>query len=205
MMNAKRIWLVIPAALIPYLCLFTMATMFFCFDYQFFRIIMEKVFNYNGPLLVLTLFIIVAVSCVLSIISFVLSICKKWDPVSLAKTSAIIKLLQIPAYLLIFVLGVLLLISIFTFAVSFILCFLDCLTLVLTSLITVAAIVNARRQRLITKTEAVIFSILQFIFVVDVIFSILFLFKIFKREKNGFRCEEDSDTTVLDSANPDEA
>ena len=64
----------------------------------------------------------------------------------LAKTAVTVKLCQIPAYILIFLLGVAFFFSIFTFAFSLALAVLDGLALLLSGLLTVAAVIRADRQ-----------------------------------------------------------
>lgn len=112
---------------------------------------------------------------------FVLSIRKSWDSLSLAKTAVIVKLIQVPAYLLIFVMGVLLLLTIFTIPFAIALFLFDCITLCLTGLLTIAAAVNAARQRYITAKCAIWVGVLQFVFVADVVSTMVFFSKLPKK------------------------
>lgn len=177
-MNKKRIWLIIPTTLIPYLVLFSLATIFASTKLSFFQSMMEIVFRENIINLVIMLLLYCTFSTVLSIICFVVSIRQKWNALSLAKTTVIVKLIQLPAYIFIFVLGFLLIISLFTIPFSIGLFLLDCLTVFLTGLLTFAAVINAVRQDLFKLKEVTWVIILQLIFCADVVASIVFYLKL---------------------------
>lgn len=183
-MNKKRIWLIIPSFFLPYLILLTLATMF-SVENPIFEFVMKYLFNNNGLLLIAFTLLFVLFASVLSIICFILSLQKKWDPLSLAKSVMIIKLLQIPAYIVIFILGAVFLLTIFTYAITFFLFLFDCISLILTGLITISAIINAMHQQLIDKSESILFIILQFFFVADVVSSVILYFTLLKNHKNS--------------------
>lgn len=182
-MDKKRIWLVIPTTLLPYLALFTLTAIFLSTKYRFFEVVMESVFNNNAIYLILALLLYCILATALSIIFFATSIRQEWEPVSLAKSAMIIKLIQVPAYALIFVLGILLVITIFTIPFSIGLFLLDCLCLFLSGLLTSAAVINAARQGIFSFKEVVWIIILQLVFCADVIASILFYLKVKERKK----------------------
>ena len=173
-MNKKRFWFIIPTALLPYLVLFALATVFFSTKYPFFERIMVSVFHGNAIILLIALSLYCLLAAVISIWGFVISIRMGWDCFSLVKSAMIVKLMQVPAYILIFVLSVLLATTIFTIPFSIGLFLIDCLTLYLTGLVTIAAAVNTVRQDKIKSTEALLIIILQFIFCVDIVASIVF-------------------------------
>lgn len=75
---------------------------------------MEKVFNNNVWSLIGLVLLLVFLVIIFTVIYFILCLLKAFDPVSLAKTAIIVKLLQIPSYVVIFILGLLFLIAIFT-------------------------------------------------------------------------------------------
>jgi hypothetical protein len=99
----------------------------------------------------------------------------------MAKTAMIVKLTQVPAYVLIFILGVLFVITLFTIPFTLGIYLLDCLTLALTGFLTLAAVICAIRQGLCTWKECIWVVILQFIFCGDVVASILFFRMLKKR------------------------
>ena len=182
-MNKKRIWLVIPSVLFPYCVLFGLAIIFFSSKYSFFECIMEQVFRGNAWYLVAALLVVGILSIILSIICFCKSTREGWDARSLAKTAMITKLIQVPAYVLIFFWGVLLAITIFTIPFSLGLFLFDCLTLVATGLITTASAIIAIRQRIFTFKESFWVIVLQVVFCADVVASIIYFMALRKKYK----------------------
>ena len=179
-MNGKRIWLILPAALLPYLALISMAVIFYSTEIPICRYLLETVFRDNGLNLILALFAYCMVAAVLSCICFAVSIYQSWDPLSLAKTAMLVKLLQIPAYGLIFLMGVMFMITLFTIPFAIGLLLLDCLSVFLSGLITISAVSNAARQGLMPYRRSLWVILLQFIFCADVIAATVFYFKLKK-------------------------
>ena len=177
-MTKKNFWIVIPILLLPYLALFTLATVFLSTKIAFFRYIMEYVFGSNALYLIGTFILYCVLTTILSISCFAFSIYHKWDALSLVKTMMIIKLIQIPAYILIFVLGIFLAITIFTFPFAIGLFLLDCLSLFLTGILVVSAAINSIKQGLFKLKDVFWIMILQFVFCVDVISTIIFYVKL---------------------------
>ena len=184
-MNKKLFFIFIPIALFPYLILFTLATIFLSTDIPFFRWIMESVFDSNALFLIAALLLYFILTALLSIICFVVSIYAKWDALSLAKAAMITKLIQIPAYILIFALGFMFLITIFTYPFSFALFMLDCLSIFLTGLWVVAAIISAIRNNSFSFIEIFWVILLQFVFCADVISSVVFYNKLKRLNNEG--------------------
>ena len=177
----KKVLFFIPIVLAPYLVLLAFATIFFSTKLPAFRWIMEDVFRGNALYLVAAVLIFCVIIVVWSgILSFV-SIYKKWDALAVAKCAMIIKLAQIPAYAMIFALGVLLAIGIFTIPFAIGLFVLDCLLLFATGLLVISAVVISTRNERHTFREMLWVVLLQFVFCVDVIASI-FLYRKMKQE-----------------------
>ena len=177
-MKNKKILLAIPSIILPYVLLLVLFTIFSGSGNPISRFIIEDIFAGNGLLLFLAFCIFTFISFVLNIIFFVLSITKKWDELYLAKVAMITKLIQIPSYIVIFVLGVLLTITIFTFVFSILMFFFDYLTLIMTGLINSAAVINASRKKAVSFGKNIWIIILQFVFCADVVASIIFYIKI---------------------------
>lgn len=177
-MKNKKILLAIPSIILPYVLLLVLFTIFSGSGNPISHFIIEDIFAGNGLLLFLAFCIFTFISFVLNIIFFVLSITKKWDELYLAKVAMITKLIQIPSYIVIFVLGVLLTITIFTFAFSILMFFFDYLTLIMTGLINSAAVINASRKKAVSFGKNIWIIILQFVFCADVVASIIFYIKI---------------------------
>lgn len=181
-MTKKNFWITVPILLLPYLALFTLAAVFLSTEIPFFRYIMESVFDSNALYLIGTFILFCIVTMVLSIICFVLSIYKKWDVLSLAKTVMIIKLVHIPAYVLIFVFGILLAITIFTIPFSIGLFLFDCLSLFLTGALMISAVINSIKQGIVKFKDILWIMILQFVFCADVVSAIIFYVKLKKTD-----------------------
>lgn len=146
---------------------------------------MEKVFNNNVWSLIGLVLLLVFLVIIFTVAYFILCLLKAFDHVSLAKTAIIVKLLQIPSYVVIFILGLLFLIAIFTVRFTIALFMFYCVILFLSGLLSVAAIMNANRREMIIEIQAIVFGILQFIFVADVISTIILYRKLSKKKKDS--------------------
>lgn len=182
-MNTKKAWSIVPAAALPYLALFALAVIFLSTTNSFFHLVMEKVFGGNALLLIAALLLCCVAVLTYSIVCFVISIRKGWNALSLAKSAMILKLIQVPAYVMIFAMGVLFAITLFTIPFAVGLLLLDCLTLFLSGLFTVAACVNAVRQGDFKSKEVLWIVILQLFFCADVVASVVFYLRSKKRKK----------------------
>ena len=162
----KRNFLLVPVVVFPYLILFAIVCIFSGY-------FMDSLFQNNALLLLfaLLIFYIVALAC--TVVSFITGIAKKKSGLALFRASMIIKLLHIPSYVLIFIIGLLCLITIFTFAITIVLMILDCMTIFLTGLIGLCGIIRSFKENKLSKNEAIIHGVLQFVFCADVISSIM--------------------------------
>ena len=93
----------------------------------------------------------------------------EWDTRSIALANMAVKLLQIPAYVLWFILGASMFLFGF-FAVSFVV---DAMTIVLSGLVGLAAVLRCRKAGILTRSQAVRYGVLQFVFCVDVVSAII--------------------------------
>ena len=185
-MNKKRIWLVLPAAAIPYVVIITLLFIFYSVQNPAIGFIMEKLFFSNALYLLLLFLIYVVMAIALTVIAFVLAIVKNWDAVSLAKTAMLIKVIQIPAYIVIFGLGVLLAITIFTYPVTILFIILDYITLVMSGLLNIAGVILAARQKKQSFKSSVWIVVLQFVYCADIVASVIFYIKLKKAQKAKF-------------------
>ncbi len=177
-MKRKVLLSAIPALILPYVALLSLALIFFSSKVAIFDSVMENVFNNNGLLLIGVLLLFFVISAVLSVVFFVISIRNGWNALSLAKTAMIVKLIQIPAYVLIFILGVLLAITIFTLPFVLLLFLVDCFSLFSSGAIAVSAMINSVKQGEFKLKEVIGFIISQFIFCADVVMAIVFYKKL---------------------------
>lgn len=145
---------------------------------------MDSLFAGNGLYLVGAVLLYAVFAAVLSMLFAVKSIRKATAPVFLAKAAMIIKWCQVPAFLLIFVLGVMFAITLFTIPFALGLFLLDCLTVFLTGILTAAAAVNAVRLGLFRTKEVLWIVALQLVFCADVMAATAFYRKLKQRTEN---------------------
>lgn len=164
------------AAIFPYSILFALYCMFSGF-------LMHSVFQSNGFLLLLAVLLFWVVSLGCAVATCVISLARKWDSYELARANMILKLIPVPAYILIFLLGCAFLITIFTFAISVILMLLDGMAIVLSGLIGVAAVKRNHSDKILSTKEMVAHGILQFVFCADVVSAIVVFYKARRAKK----------------------
>lgn len=124
-------------------------------------------------LFLLLLFVLYIVAIISAIIVFIKGITGKKKSLEILHINMVIKLIHIPAYLLIFVIGLLCSITIFTIGITIILMVLDGITIVLTGLIGLGGIIGGLRENKISIKQAAINGILQFVYCADIISSII--------------------------------
>lgn len=163
-----------PSAILPYLMVFIVLLIFFSTKVSLFSQIMEIVFQNNALQVLLVLAICIFLAFILTAIFLLLSIKNDWDPLSLAKTAMIVKIIQIPAYIAIFVLGLVCMLSIFTYVAAALFAIFDFLCLILTGMITSAAVINALKAKRTTLKSCWWVLAMQFVFCADVVAAILF-------------------------------
>lgn len=94
---------------------------------------------------------------------------KGWSPHALVQANMWIKLLQIPAYALWFLVGMLL----FLFMGALLAVLVDAMTILLSGLVGLAAVRRCKEEGVLTADQAVTYGILQFVFCVDVVSAII--------------------------------
>ena len=142
---------------------------------------MDTVFRNNGLYVLLSLFALFVAAFICSINIFITSILFKRSARELLHINMLIKIIHVPAYILIFFIGLFSLITIFTAGITVALIILDGLTILLTGLIGLAGIIRAFVENKLPKKTAIIHAVLQFVFCADVISSIV----IYKKIKNA--------------------
>ena len=158
--HMKKFILLLPGLLCPYILLILM----FCFF-----IINSSFIGENLPVVLLSFAALIVISIICSLIYVVLGLCRKWDSRETAFISLLIKVLQIPSYVLIFGIGCIFILTIFTYAISFILVIFDCLTIFITGLTGLLSVTRCYRDGKLTKLFAFVCGFCQFIFCIDVI------------------------------------
>lgn len=114
-----------------------------------------------------------ALALVCVIIVFIASLAGKGNPLKRLRVNMVVKLIHIPAYILIFVIGFLCLFTIFTFGISIVLMVLDAFTILLSGLIGLSGVIRSYKENIISKRTAKIHGVLQFVFCADVVSAII--------------------------------
>lgn len=144
--------------------------------------VMESLFDNNIYLGFLYLYIFWMAAFVSAVLICIRNISQKRDPLELARTNMILKLVHIPAYLFIFVVGLICVLTIFTIPVSVCLAVLDCAAIALSGLAGASAVKRCHEEGALSTGEAAAFGVLQFIFCVDVVISVVVFVKAKKRQ-----------------------
>ena len=165
--NMKRFLLLIPVTLLPYILLFALYSLFIN------QYIVEKFFGSNALWLLFMIFAATVISFICTLVYMPLCLAKGWSARQTAFFNMLIKLIHIPAYLVIFVLGVLFFITIFTYAFSIFFVIFDCMTIFITGLIGLTANLRLYKEKKCTGSFAAINSICQFLFCIDVINAVI--------------------------------
>lgn len=135
--------------------------------------LMESIFQNNAYLCLLLLIIIWVIALICAVSICAVSLVRKWDFVELSRVNMLIKTISIPAYFFIFVFGLACMLTIFTFGISIVLMVLDAMAIVLSGLIGVSAVKRSYDNKAISVKEMILYGILQFVFCVDVVVSII--------------------------------
>ncbi|MBQ6795452.1 MAG: hypothetical protein IJO83_04830 [Clostridia bacterium] len=164
----KYIGLIFPLIL-PYVFLLGMGGILF-FDGK----IIDEVFG-NFPNFILLVIGIFLLALIATIVTATLAVVRKWDGREIAKANMIVKLLQIPAYILIFAEGVYFSLSmmLLTPVAGMLFVLFDCAVVFMTGVIGAVAAAGCCREYGLDKKFAIILGIGQFIFCVDVVCAVL--------------------------------
>lgn len=162
----KKWLLSIPIILFPY----TILAMLYCIFTGF---LIETVFQNNFLYCVLFIFIFGILALICEILLYFL--CYKGNTTALdfAFLNMVIKLSHIPAYIVIFVLGILFLITIFTIGFSLAFIIFDAFTIFISGIVGILAVRKNYLEKNISLTECWIYGLLQFAFCLDIVFAII--------------------------------
>ncbi len=123
------------------------------------------------------------ISIVCSVLVFSFTVTGEWDPKVTARNVMIAKLIQIPAYVTIFALGVLFFIMPLTWGFILLFIVLDCISVGLTGFAALSCTLSGCQTQKLKPWEATLFGIGNFLFVVDVAAVIVNYVLIRKRSK----------------------
>ena len=178
MKKVKYYIFALPVAIFPYVLIAGLACLYSAK-------VMEEVFGGNGYALLAVVALFIPVCGAFAIILAVMTALGRISGSFAAMLSMLIKLVQIPAYIAIFVLGIMF--SITLFGIPFVLIFIlyDICAIAMTGLVGTCAMVNNFRSRNSTLSYSVLFAVCQFIFCIDVIFALISFVTI---KKNVAKC-----------------
>lgn len=167
-MNSKKLFPPITPIIFPYILTLTLALVYLGFDLDFLFFIE-----------------IAPIIFVISVIEMIIKLyrCNKSDCSSdqMLQANMKIKLLQIPAYIINFITGVLAFFTIVAMGGSVIIIVYDVATICLSGVWAFFGLLKAKKENRLKNGEMVLFALSQFIFCIDVIMSII----IFIRVKNS--------------------
>ena len=162
----KRLFSVIFIILFPYSIVLLLISLFY-------TTLMKYFFHNNIYIGIFYIGILWIIALVNAIFICIKNIINNKNTLETAKVNMIIKIMQIPAYLFIFVIGLICMFTIFTFGISFLLIILDCASIFLTGIVGVSAVKCDYKEKILSSKELFIYSILQFVFCADVISAII--------------------------------
>lgn len=108
----------------------------------------------------------------------VLNTSSKTDVRTAARNNMIIKLVQIPAYILLFLVGVVFAMFVFTIFITFSIILIDVMAISLSGINGVFVVCKCGKTGLLKVDGAVLFSLSQFVFCVDVVCAVLLYLKV---------------------------
>lgn len=172
----KRIYFVL-LTVAPYLVVLTVGILFEN-SYN----ITERFFNDNFYNLAIPVALVIILTLCLTFVYVYKCHKNKWEAYSLAKTMMIIKIIHIPAYIAIFVLGAICALTVFSLAFTYLFIIFDYLLLVMSGLMTSSAVLRAMDENPKAFKKYFWLIPVQFVFCVDV-FATVLLYKKLKTEK----------------------
>lgn len=143
--------------------------------------------NIYNPITAFVMTVIVHVLVILSHITFIANAVKgNYSSKDLALLTAICKLVHIPAFILHFLLGALgLFASIWGIGFIAWAIVIDILTILQTGIMSITTAVRCAKEKVFSTTYSAIFSVLGFIYCIDVVSSILVFIKTSEANKKG--------------------
>ena len=164
-----RYLLSLPVLLLPYTLLGALYLLLSC------SAVMDRVFMGNAYLLlgVLLAYGILAFICAAAVA--LLTLARRTDAHAAARLNLIVKFCQVPAYIVIFVLGLLFLITVLGMMFALFFMLFDCLTITMTGLIGAAASFRGALQKKNGRGLSVLLGLFQFVFIADLAASVALL------------------------------
>ncbi len=140
--------------------------------------LMESVFDNNFFLILFLIAVFWVIAFICAIALSIIITKKKEDYLSACRMNMLIKTLAIPAYIYIFGVGLLFSFTVFTVGVTFVLWILDLLSISLSAMVGVSAIKCSRDNKILSRKQATMHMLFQFVFVADVISALIVFRKV---------------------------
>lgn len=137
----------------------------------------ELLFHHSILRLFLSLLIFWLAALVSAIVICAKSLACRRSALEAARVNMAIKLIHIPAYLMIFVAGLACMLTIFTMGFALILILLDIGTIVLSGIVGISAVGRSRFEHALSTGGLVVHGILQFVFCADVVSAVIVYYK----------------------------
>lgn len=135
----------------------------------------------HGLILLASIGIFYLVAFISAILLFTSSLKKSADTHALLRTNLILKLIHMPAYVMLFIMGLLSTITIFTIGFTLVVILLDVLIIILSGLVGLGAISKALMDKQISKEDGFLHGAMQFVFCIDIFSAIV----VYRKLKNG--------------------
>lgn len=168
--KCKKLILLLPGAIFPYSLVFAL----YCISTGF---LMESVFCGDAFVLLFGILGLFVVAMICNVIFLAFSILRKWDANKISFANMLIKLIQIPAYVLIFISGIAFSLTLFTVAFSIFFVIFDCLAIGLTGLIGVSSVARCYAEGKTSKCFSIVNGFLQFVFCIDIVSAVMVFMK----------------------------
>ncbi len=165
-----RYMLSFPVLLFPYTLLGALYLLLSC------SAVMDRVFMGNAYLLLGALLGYGILAFVCAVAVALLTLACRTDAHAAARLNLIVKLCQVPAYVVIFVLGLLFLITVLGMMFALFFMLFDCLAIAMTGLIGAAASLRGAAQKKNGRGLSVLLGLFQFVFVADLAAAVALFF-----------------------------
>ncbi len=126
----------------------------------------------QGTVLDIPLHSFFAVGIVGMLATLVLALVRRWPAEELAKVNMILKLILIPAYVSIFIIGIMFMTTIFTVGLTLLFMVVDVLIIAVTGTFSLAPVIRAKNDGYITGGVAFLIGWLSYLFVLDVLVAV---------------------------------
>lgn len=154
--------------------------------------------KFNIVTILVILLSIYLLALISSVTIFITSLRNKQSAKALIQENMLLKLIHVPAYILLFLSGTVFTLTIFTIGISALIIIFDGMTIFSTGLIGLAATIRANQEKILPDKTPFPLGMLQFIFCLDVVAAIV-LFIQFKRNMKSHK-EIQDDLSQIDAS-----